>query len=159
MQERFVHDQAAQRRLPWQQSTFIRLVGALLCIGVTFVHLEDQSFFKFDKGPQYVLFGYLVLELTGIVVAALLLFRPGRVAWMVAAMIALGPIIGYALSRGPGLPDYADDRGNWTEPLGLISLVIESALLLLAVIVLARTVKTRPVQSMSDVSREILVNR
>lgn len=37
------------------------------------------------------------------------------------------------LSRGPGLPDYTDDRGNWTEPIGLWSLALELTLAALAV--------------------------
>ncbi len=137
----------------------MRVAGALLSIGVVYVHLEDQSFFHFDKDPRYVLIGYIVLELAGILVAGLLLFRPSRAAWSLAGLVALGPIVGYALSRGPGLPDYADDRGNWTEPLGVFSLVVEVALLLLAGAVLARARTARPQEFAESVRHEVPADR
>ena len=66
--------------------------------------------------------------------AAILLLRSGSAAeWLLAAGVALGPLVGYVLSRGPGLPDYTDDVGNWGEPLGVISLIVEGVLLVLAI--------------------------
>jgi hypothetical protein len=53
---------------------------------------------------------------------------------IVATVVAAGPLLGYVLSRGPGLPGYDDDRGNWAEPLGVASLVVEATLLALSVI-------------------------
>lgn len=53
-----------------------------------------------------------------------------RSAWAFALGVGAGPLIGYVLSRGPGLPNYTDDRGNWSEPLGIISLVAEGLLVL-----------------------------
>lgn len=57
--------------------------------------------------------------------------------WLLAAGVGLGPIVGYLLSRGPGLPSHSDDIGNWAEPLGIVSLVVEGVLLLLALSALA----------------------
>jgi hypothetical protein len=53
--------------------------------------------------------------------------------------VAAGPILGYVLSRGPGLPNYGDDIGNWTEPLGVLSLVVEGVLLILSATILGAT--------------------
>ena len=81
--------------------------------------------------------------------AALLLALASRLsaaAWTTAAIfVSAGPLLGYVLSRGPGLPDYDDDLGNWTEPLGVVSLLVESALLALSVTVLiaARRARSR----------------
>jgi hypothetical protein len=75
---------------------------------------------------------YYALEVAGVVVAALLLANQARVGWLLSLGVAAGPLAGYALSRGPGLPDYTDDIGNWTEPLGVISLIVEALLLILA---------------------------
>jgi hypothetical protein len=58
---------------------------------------------------------------------------------VVAAAVALGPLAGFVPSRGPGLPGYRDDKGIWTEPLGLISLLVEGVLLAIAGLVLARS--------------------
>ncbi len=41
--------------------------------------------------------------------------------------------MGYVLSRGPGLPDYTDDRGNWGEPLGVVNLIVAGLLAFVAV--------------------------
>jgi hypothetical protein len=84
-----------------------------------------------------------------LIAAALLLPLASRLsgaAWTIAAtFVSAGPLLGYALSRGPGLPDYDDDIGNWAEPLGVLSLVVESALLVLALTVLiaARRARSR----------------
>ena len=41
-------------------------------------------------------------------------------------------MLGFVLTRGPGLPDATDDRGNWGEPLGVASLVVEGLLIILS---------------------------
>jgi hypothetical protein len=82
--------------------------------------------------------------------AALLLALGSRLSaatWTIAAtFVSAGPLLGYALSRGPGLPNYDDDLGNWTEPLGVASLLVESALFALSATVL---IATRHAQSRS----------
>ena len=73
-----------------------------------------------------------------VVAAVLLLTSQARVGWLFTLGVAGGPILAYVLSRGPGLPDYTDDIGNWTEPLGVISLAVESVLLILAAVAVHR---------------------
>jgi hypothetical protein len=117
--------------------------AALLCLAVSWIHVQDQGGFPGDKTPDYVGFGYYVLEAAG-VIAAVLLPMAGRKApalpvWLLAAGVGFGPLLGFVLSRGPGLPDYSDDKGNWTEPLGVTSMVVE-ALLIVVALVMLRTV-------------------
>jgi len=50
--------------------------------------------------------------------------------------VSIGPASGYILSRSIGLPHYADDIGNWTEPLGVASLIVEGSLFGCALIAL-----------------------
>src|SRR5919202_3240860 len=92
-----------------------RLTGAALAIAVALVHVIDQGGFPGDKDPAYVGKGYYLLELAGVLVAAALVLartvRLARPAWWGAALVALGPLAGYIASRGPGLPDYTDDKG------------------------------------------------
>ena len=64
--------------------------------------------------------------------------------WLVAAAVGAGPVLGYVLTRGPGLPDATDDRGNWGEPLGVASLVVEAILILLALACAAQLRSIRP---------------
>ncbi|MGH3833159.1 MAG: hypothetical protein ACRDRS_22455 [Pseudonocardiaceae bacterium] len=96
------------------------------------IHVIDQGGVPGSKGPEYIQISYYVLEVVGVVAAASLLAKQPRLGWFLALGVAAGPILGYVLSRGPGLPDYSDDIGNWAEPLGVISLVVEGILLILA---------------------------
>ena len=131
---------------PFRATTALaaRLAGAALALAVAGIHVADQGGFPGSKTPDYVGVGYYLLEGLAVLTAAALLLplvsRWGAAAWTTAAIfVSAGPLLGYALSRGPGLPDYDDDVGNWTEPLGVLSLVIESALLALSVTVLIAT--------------------
>lgn len=118
-------------------SMWVRITAAVLCLAVSWIHIQDQGGIPGDKTPRYVGIGYYLLETAGLLCAALLLlairFRSWNAPWWLAMGVALGPLLGYVLSRGPGLPDYSDDRGNWTEPLGLISLAVEASLLIVAI--------------------------
>ena len=109
--------------------------GALLALAVAWIHVTDQGGFPGDKSPGYIAVGYYVLELVAVVLAVGLLTPATRHrigTWLVAAAVGAGPMIGYALTRGPGLPGAMDDRGNWGEPLGVASLVVEGLLILLS---------------------------
>lgn len=114
----------------------IRLQGAAgaLALIIAAIHIVDQGGIPGSKTPTYVGLGYWILELAAIGVAAALFTRSApRLTWVIALGVASGPLIGYILSRGPGLPSYTDDKGNWTEPLGLLSVVAEGLLVLVAV--------------------------
>ncbi|HEX3784772.1 MAG TPA: hypothetical protein VHX38_34360 [Pseudonocardiaceae bacterium] len=108
---------------------------------MTAIHIIDQGGIPGSKTPTYVGIGYYVLEIIGVITAVMLLARASRLGWFLAIGVAAGPLIGYILSRGPGLPDYDDDKGNWTEPLGLISLAVEGVLLVLAIVMFLRTAR------------------
>ena len=123
-----------------------RVAASVLAVLVTVIHVSDQGGLTALKDPAYVGQGYRLLELAGVVVAVLLLLAPLRqrfLGWLLALGVAVGPIVGFVLSRGPGLPSYVDDKGNWTELLGLQALTVEAALLILAgVVVLARRARS-----------------
>ncbi|MEW2295622.1 hypothetical protein ABZ719_23435 [Streptomyces sp. NPDC006743] len=121
-----------------------RWAGALLCLVVAGIHVVDQGGFTATRDPAYVGIAYHVLEIAAVVAAVLLLMRLPRPGWLLAAGVAAGPVLGYLLSRGPGLPDYRDDVGNWTEPLGLASLAVEGTLLLVSVPLLVWSLRHRP---------------
>jgi len=108
------------------------MVGVVGCLAVAVIHVIDQGGVPGTKGPEYVQIMYYALEAAGVVTAVLLLANQARLGWYFSLGIAAGPILGYVLSRGPGLPDYTDDIGNWTEPLGVFSLIVEGILLILA---------------------------
>jgi len=115
----------------------LRAVGIVGCLGVAAIHVIDQGGVPGSKDPGYVQILYYLLEVAGVVAAALLLTHYVRRGWALALGVAAGPIVGYVLSRGPGLPNYSDDIGNWAEPLGVISLIVEGILLILAAAILS----------------------
>jgi hypothetical protein len=102
------------------------------CLAVVAIHVIDQGGIPGSKSPEYVQGLYYILEAGGVFCAFLLLINQAWLGWLLSLWVATGPIVGYVLSRGPGLPFYTDDIGNWTEPLGVASLVVESALLVLS---------------------------
>ncbi|MER5357662.1 hypothetical protein [Streptomyces sp. NPDC002785] len=120
-----------------------RWAGVLLCLVVAAIHVVDQGGITTTRDPYYVGVAYHVLEIAAVVAAVLLLIGLVRLGWLLAAGVAVGPLLGYILSRGTGLPDYSDDIGNWTEPLGLVSLAVEGALLLLSVPLFVRSLRRR----------------
>jgi hypothetical protein len=124
-----------------------RFVGALLCVQVAVIHVIDQGGIPGTKAPTYVGVGYWILEILGLLTAAALIAdRSPRPTWFVAIGVGAGPLIGYILSRGPGLPGYTDDVGNWGEPLGMFSLLAEAILIVLAVTFFVRGLR-QPAQS------------
>lgn len=141
-QSRTVTPATRETHRPAKNHVVLRVLGAALALGVAYIHVRDQGGFPGDKSPTYLAIGYYLLEAGGLGTAIALLVASRRQlvnVWTLAFGVALGPLAGFVLSRGPGLPLYTDDRGNWTEPLGVISVVVEGALLVLAAVVLGRS--------------------
>jgi len=62
--------------------------------------------------------------------------------WPAVLLVAAGPVGGYVLTRSMAV--FFDDQavGNWLEPLGLVSLFVETSLMVLCVgLMLARPVR------------------
>jgi hypothetical protein len=127
---------AAPARLGWA----VRFAGAALSFGVYWIHVQDQGGFP-GNNDGYVRVGYYALEVAAVLVAIGLMVANGRLlrrAWLLAAGVATGPLVGYVLTRSTGLPGHTDDKGNWIQPLGLLSLAVEGVLLVLALLMLRR---------------------
>ena len=115
------------------------VVGALLAVAVSVIHVADQGGLTAMKDPAYLGYGYWLLELAGVICAVLLFTRARSISWVLALGVAAGPLIGITISRSIGLPDATDDIGNWFEPLGMLAMAAEAVLLVLALAVLTRT--------------------
>ena len=98
--------------------------------GIAWVHLLDLGG-KMEETP-YLGLAYIGL-IAGCVAAAVMLVRRDRRGFMVAGGLAAATFVGYCLSRTTGLPAATDDIGNWTETLGLWSLIAEGAVVALSV--------------------------
>jgi len=123
---------APRRRTPTGQLIF-RAAAAALCVAVAYIHVKDQGGLTVMKDPAYIGAGYWALEVAAIAVAGMLLsrIRPSA-TWFLTIGVAAGPLVGFVLTRTTGLPSAMDDRGNWTETLGVASLIVEGTLLVIA---------------------------
>jgi hypothetical protein len=130
-----------ERRSSTNSHLLSRGVAAALALGIAYIHIKDQGGFPGDKSPTYVAIGYYLLEAAGLFTALALLVskRHLRTVWALTFGVALGPLLGFVASRGPGLPMYTEDRGNWTEPLAIVSVLVEGALLILAAVMVGRS--------------------
>lgn len=110
----------------------IRASAVIGLAGIALVHVIDAPD-KFDELPYVgVLFVGLIIATLG--VAAFLIRTDDMRIWLAAFVLSGATMVGFAMSRIVGLPgDHRADIGNWSEPLGLVSLLIEGCVVLLAV--------------------------
>ena len=103
---------------------------------VAVIHAVD-SVGKWSE-VRYLFWMYMALIVASLATAAAVLFSRSRATFLAAAGLCAAVIAGYVLNRTVGLPQAHDDIGNWTEPLGLASLVVEGSVLVLALAAFAR---------------------
>lgn len=119
------------------QATVLRSAVVVALIGMALIHLLDVQ----EKIDEAWLVGWSFVGL--IAVSLLLADVLGRVddlrAWVLAGLLAAATIIGFSMSRSFGLPtEHDSDVGNWSEPLGLASLLCEAVVIWACVTRLAR---------------------
>jgi hypothetical protein len=101
-------------------------VAAIVLIGVIHLLMISQ---EYDEAPYMgILFG---LNFIAAVIAAAGIYRRANWGWLLGMGIAIGSFIGYALSRTVGLPGMEIEE--WLQSVGVLSLVIESLFVVLAV--------------------------
>jgi hypothetical protein len=116
-------------------SPAVRFVGVAGIAAIAATHLIDLPG-KMEE-VKYLGAGYVLL-IIGLVYAAVEIVRDRRSGWAIGGALALATLVGFILSRTTGLPQATDDVGNWSEGLGLISMLAEAALVGLAMGVLGR---------------------
>ena len=112
-----------------------RVLGALLLLVVAVIHYLDLGG-KLSETP-YLGYLYIALMVGSVLAAGLLFYRP-RAGWTLGGLLALGAFVAYCLSRTTGLPNATDDIGNWGEPLGVTSLIVEGVMVVLSATMLGR---------------------
>jgi len=116
----------------------VRLVGALLALAVAAVHVTDQGGLTTLNSPAWIGWGYRLIEVGGVLTALTLLLplsaRLGRpwLGWAAGVLLGAGPFLAYVTSRTVGLPGDSGDIGNWGYWVGIVSLIVESALVVLS---------------------------
>ena len=112
-----------------------RTLAVVGLAGVALIHLLDAHD-TFIAAP-YKGWLYVALIAGCLTTATVLAKRSDPRAWLATLLLPLGAFVAFVLSRTVGLPNGADDIGNWWEPLGLASLFVEGALVVLAGAVLS----------------------
>jgi hypothetical protein len=116
----------------------VRLAGALLALAVAAVHVADQGGVTAFGSPEWIGWGYRLIEAGGVLTAlALVLPRrawsgPARAGWVAGVLLGAGPFAAYLASRTLGVPGDSGDVGNWGDWAGTVSLFVEAALVALS---------------------------
>jgi hypothetical protein len=106
-----------------------RAIAVVGLAGMALIHLLDAPG-TFADAP-YKGWLYVALISGSVVTAAALIRTSDPRAWSAAALLAGGAAFAFIVSRTIGLPQGADDIGNWSEPLGMASLFVEGSLVAL----------------------------
>jgi hypothetical protein len=110
----------------------MRLVGALLALSVSAVHVADQGGITAFNSPDWLGWSYRLIEVGGVLTAIALLLPWSRwLGWAAGLLLGFGPFAGYVASRSVGVPGDHGDIGNWGYWVGTVSLVIEAALMVM----------------------------
>jgi hypothetical protein len=109
-----------------------RLLGVVGMAAIAMIHILDAP--GTFEGVKYIFWLYIAIIVGAIPFSILLLQWPSRLAWIGPALLAVGPLIGFLLTRTTGLPGDSDDIGNWLESLGLASMFVEVAVLSLSLV-------------------------
>ncbi|MGY2896016.1 hypothetical protein [Deinococcus sp. UYEF24] len=107
-----------------------RPASLVLLTVIAFMHFRDIPS-KLGETP-YLGWSYILLVAGCAAAGAWLLSTHWWQGYALGALISLGAIIGYVLTRTTGLPNATGDIGNWGEPAGIISLLVEAAFVVLA---------------------------
>ena len=102
-----------------------RQIAVGLALAVTAaIHVLDLPG-KIEEVP-YLAVAYVFLIVASFVIMERI-FRVGKTLDYVAAIgLGLAILLAFVVNRTVGMPGATDDIGNWLEPLGLLSLVVES---------------------------------
>ncbi|MBC7518476.1 MAG: hypothetical protein H7248_06260 [Microbacteriaceae bacterium] len=88
------------------------------------IHLLDLPG-KLKETP-YLGAAYIVLIIASLVIMERLFVVASRRDFIAAAILGVAVLAAFVINRTVGMPGATDDIGNWLEPLGLLSLAVES---------------------------------
>ena len=113
-----------------EQHVARRTISAAALAGIALIHVLNLIGTMHEL--PYLGGMYLGLIASSLVIARGLIRKDDLLRWFAAGGLAASVLIGYTISRTVGLPgDHGADIGNWSEPLGLASVVVEGFVLLL----------------------------
>ena len=113
----------------------LKMMGLLTLALTGLVHLAEMREYYGEERYIGVLFG---LSAIGAAIGMVGIVRDQDWGWIVGVLVAAGTLGGYLLSRTVGLPGFRE--ASWeqfAEPMGLASLAVEAAFLVIAALVYA----------------------
>jgi hypothetical protein len=117
-----------------------RVAVGLGLASIAAIHILDLPG-KFAETPYLAVF-YIALIIASFVLTERLFIAGTRRDFLAAAALSAAVLVGFTINRTVGMPGATDDIGNWLEPLGLLSLVVEGFVLwqsIAAVVGMSRT--------------------
>jgi hypothetical protein len=122
------------------------VVAAVAHIPVIAPHLDEAPY----MGGLFVALTAACLALA--VAAAV---RDTRAVYAAAIVTCGLALVGYAATRLVAFPMLADDVGNWLEPLGVVSIVAETAVVATSLLALRRVPATGRGRNSADVCERV----
>jgi len=86
------------------------------------------------REAPYMGAAFIAFSLAALMVAVLIALRPGMAGYRSAGMLCAAAVLVYSLTRLVAFPQLADDVGNWSETLGLVSIASEGFVVVIAAI-------------------------
>jgi hypothetical protein len=123
----------------------VRAVAILGLVAVAVVHLVQVSE-TFNESPSLAV-AFILLSLACLGLAVPLLQGATWAVWVAVVVLNLGIIVGYVFTRvlSTGFDD--GDVGNWSETLGVASIIIEALLVLLSAFAMVELSRSNSVQA------------
>jgi hypothetical protein len=123
----------------WQRWAAIGLIAAAGAI-----HLVETPEYYGEVRYIGILFA---LSVIGALVSAIGIARGERWGWQLGLVVAGGSLVAYLLSRTIGIPGFQENTwAEFAEPMGLLSLLVEGAFVILAAPVLWERPTSRAAQ-------------
>lgn len=101
-----------------------RSITSLGLIAIAIIHILDLPS-KWSE-VKYLGVGYVAVIIASLVLVERIVLKKNIVDYYLSAALAGGVLTGFIITRTVGLPGAMDDIGNWLEPVGLVSIVVEA---------------------------------
>ena len=82
--------------------------------------------------------GAFIANFLGALLAGAWILQDIWIGWILGFLVAAGALAAYIVSRTVGLPGFTEGVGEWFEPAGVFSMVVEALFILLFLLALAR---------------------
>ena len=126
---RAIEDRTTETQTPNHRIIVLnrRVAVGLGLASVAAIHILDLPG-KFAETPYLAAF-FVALIIASFVLTERLFVAGTRRDFLAAAALSTAVIVGFTINRTVGMPGATGDIGNWLEPLGLLSIVVEAFVL------------------------------